>query len=94
MMQPTRQHWDDDSVTPPATTEVARLELAALCRLLARERLTPIGGARIAARDPENQSFYLIHPAAPLFEASYLGRRGRCHRIVVPVLACRLHHSQ
>ena len=68
MMQPTRQHWDDDSVTPPATTEVARLELAALCRLLARERLTPIGGARVAARDPENQSSYLIHPAAPLFE--------------------------
>ena len=68
MMQPTRQHRDDDAVTPPATTEVARLELAALCRLLARERLTPIGGARVAARDPENQSSYLIHPAAPLFE--------------------------
>ena len=68
MMQPTRQHWDDDAVTPPATTEVARLELAALRRLLARERLTPIGGARVAARDPENQSSYLIHPAAPLFE--------------------------
>ena len=28
------------------------------------------------------------------FEASYLGRRGRCHRVVVPVLACRLHHSR
>ena len=68
MMQPTRQHWDDDAVTRPQTTEAARVELAALCRLLIRERLIPIGGARLAARDPENEGTYLVHPAAPLLE--------------------------
>lgn len=71
MMQPTRQRWDSGAVMPPQTTAAARLELAAVCRLLARERLTPIGGARLAARDPENDGTYLIHPAAPLLEEAH-----------------------
>ena len=68
MMQPTHQHWDDDAVTRPRTTLAARVELAALCRLLVREHLIPIAGARLAARDPENEGTYLVHPAAPLLE--------------------------
>jgi len=68
MMQPTRQHWNDDAVTAPRTTAAARLELAAACRLLAREGLAPIGGARLAARDPEDTGTYLTNPAAVLLE--------------------------
>ena len=51
---------------PPPSAEIARLELAAACRLLAREHLAPIGGARLAARDPETSGIYFTNPAGPL----------------------------
>lgn len=85
MMQPTRQSWNSDAVTAPHTTAVARLELAAACRLLAREGLAPIGGARLAARDPEATGTYLTNPAAPLLEELRpsrliaVDRDGVCH---------------
>ena len=68
MKQPTRQHWNDDALTQPRTTAAARLELAATCRLLARECHPPIGGARFAARDPECPDTYLANPIGPLLE--------------------------
>ena len=85
MMQPTRQSWNSDAVTAPHTTAVARLELAAACRLLAREGLAPSGGARLAARDPEATGTYLTNPAAPLLEELRpsrliaVDRDGVCH---------------
>jgi ribulose-5-phosphate 4-epimerase/fuculose-1-phosphate aldolase len=53
--------WND-AVSAPATAIDARLELAALCRLVAREGLAPIGAARFAARDPESSGVYFVNP--------------------------------
>lgn len=57
-----------DTVGAPATTMEARLELAAVCRLIAREGLAPIGAARFAARDPERPGVYLANPGGLLLE--------------------------
>lgn len=59
--------WND-TVRPPATTAEARLDLAAVCRLVAREGMAPIGAARFAVRDPERGGTYLINPGGLLLE--------------------------
>lgn len=59
--------WND-TVRPPAATSEARLELAAVCRLVAREGMAPIGAARFAVRDPEREAIYLINPGGLLLE--------------------------
>ena len=59
--------WND-LVRPPVTTADARLELAAVCRLVAREGMAPIATARIAARDPERPDVYLVNPGGLLLE--------------------------
>jgi len=57
--------WNDP-IRPPSTTGQARLELAAVCRLVAREGMAPIGAARLAARDPERSDVYLVNPGGLL----------------------------
>ena len=52
--------WND-IVRPPTTASQARLELAAVCRLAARENIAPIGASRFATRDPERPGTYLIN---------------------------------
>lgn len=59
--------WND-TVRPSATTAEAKLELAAVCRLVAREGMAPIGTARFAVRDPEREGTYLINPGGVLLE--------------------------
>ena len=59
--------WND-TVRPPATTAEARLELAAVCRLVAREGIAPIGAARFAARDPAREGTYLVNPGGLLLD--------------------------
>lgn len=61
----TELSWQD-TVQAPETTDQARLELAAICRLLAREGLAPIGGARLVARDPARSGTYLVNPGGLL----------------------------
>ncbi len=63
----TGQTWNDP-VRPPATNAEARLELAAVCRLVAREGMAPIGAARLAARDPERTGAYLVNPGGLLLD--------------------------
>lgn len=57
--------WNDP-VRPPVSTAQARLELAAVCRLVAREGMAPIGAARFAVRDPERDGTCLINPGGLL----------------------------
>ncbi len=57
-----------DAGSAPATSIDARLELAALCRLVAREGFSPIGAARFAARDPERPGVYFANPGGLLLE--------------------------
>lgn len=59
--------WNDP-VRPPATTAQASLELAAVCRLVAREGMAPVGAARLAARDPERDGIYLVNPGGLLLD--------------------------
>ncbi len=59
--------WNE-AVRPPATTEEARFELAAVCRLIARESMAPIGAARVAARDPARAGIYLVNPGGLLLD--------------------------
>ncbi len=60
-------HWND-AIGAPSSLAEARLELAAVCRLVARERMAPIGAARFAARDPERAGVYLANPGGLLLE--------------------------
>jgi ribulose-5-phosphate 4-epimerase/fuculose-1-phosphate aldolase len=57
-----------DTVGAPSTLAEARLELAAVCRLVAREDMAPIGAARFAARDPERVGVYLANPGGLLLD--------------------------
>lgn len=59
--------WND-AVGAPASSAEARLELAAVCRLVAREGMATIGGARFAARDPQKSGMYLTNPGGMLLD--------------------------
>lgn len=59
--------WNDP-VRPPDSTAQVRLELAAVCRLVAREGMAPIGAARFVARDPERGGTYLVNPGGLLLD--------------------------
>ena len=56
------------TVSAPTMAIDARLELAALCRLVAREGFAPIGAARFAVRNPESSGVYFINPGGLLLE--------------------------
>ncbi|MEL0114351.1 MAG: class II aldolase/adducin family protein, partial [Rickettsiales bacterium] len=63
----TELRWND-IIGAPATAAEARLELAAVCRLIAREGFAPIGAARLAARDPERPGVFFVNPGALLLD--------------------------
>ena len=63
----TKLKWTD-TVGAPVTSTEARLELAAVCRLVAREGMATIGGARFATRDPQQHGAYLANPGGMLLE--------------------------
>ena len=63
----TELRWND-TIGAPATAAEARLELAAVCRLIAREGFAPIGAARLAARDPGRPGVYFANPGALLLD--------------------------
>lgn len=63
----TELQWNDD-VGPPVSSAQARVELAAVCRLVAREGIATIGGARFATRDPRQPGVYLTNPGGMLLE--------------------------
>ena len=58
----------NETVRAPASSSDARLELAAVCRLVAREGFAPITGARFAVRDPERPGIYFTNPGGLMLE--------------------------
>lgn len=59
--------WNDE-VGPPASSAQARMELAAVCRLIAREGIATLGGTRVATRDPQQPGTYLTNPGGMLLD--------------------------
>jgi ribulose-5-phosphate 4-epimerase/fuculose-1-phosphate aldolase len=59
--------WNN-AVRAPVSSIQARVELAAVCRLIASEGFAPIGGARLAARDPERAGVYFVNPGGMLLD--------------------------
>lgn len=58
----------NNAIQPPGNAAQARLELAAVCRLIAREGMAPIGAARAAARNPDRRGVYFANPGGLLLD--------------------------
>ena len=65
--QATSLHWQKEAGAPETAAQ-ARLELAAICRLVAREKMAPVGGARFAIRNPERNGTAFVNPGGRLLD--------------------------